>query len=301
MIRFLPFLLAVLVASPTRAPAQDRLLPPTFQPGMEYTIESRQHLETTLGEGMPNAGKQVVDISFQLVSTCLPHPEKPDWREVTVELAEVKMDVVMGGLKMTYDSSAPAAEETLLGQTFREIIGKSFQITLGPDDTVTAVEGIEQFDAENNPVSRQFGPEQLTQIAMPMVNLGIPRQGVVPGQTWKHDRDTAMGPAGNLQASYEVTYAGDQGNLARLEYEAELNLKLETAAGEDAPKSVIRVEDGALKGSMMVDRELRFPKSGEGTGSLRFIMPNPVDAEKSLELPVTQRRSFELLHARPVE
>ena len=278
--------------------AQERLLPPTFQPGFEYVIRSQQTVETVLGAGLPNSGKQVVDVTLDLVVSSRANPAVPGHRDLTIQLAKVCSNAQMGGLRMTYDSTAPDSAETLLGQAFRGVIGKSFQITLDPQDRVTEVKGQSTFEAQTSQFGRQVGVPQLIQSAMPMLMLGVPKEGIVPGQAWDHVKDSSMGPAGTLKAACHVTYATNEGEVAVFEYKGKLALDSENSALENGSKPRIGIENGILRGTMRVDKSKRFPVSGSGQGSLKMIIPNPAAANQPAELPITQRRSFELLGMR---
>jgi hypothetical protein len=275
---------------------EERLAPPRFQAGFEYVIRSRQVVETVLGAGLPNAGRQVADVTFELEAACRGQPGGAGQRELAIRLGKVKMDLQMGSLRMTYDSALPDNAGTLLGQAFGEVVGKTFEVVLDGADQIVEVRGLEQA-GKATPFGQQLGPEQLTQVAMPMLTLGIPREGVAAGESWEHVKEVAMGPAGKLNAVHRVSYAGDEAGLAVLRYEAELRL----GAGAAGQPGTGAAGQGVLKGSMRVDRGKRFPVSGEGEGTLRMKVPNPTDPAQSIELPITQRRSFELVSMSPLE
>lgn len=283
------------------AGAPEPLLPPTFQPGFEYVMRSQQTLETMLAAGLPNAGKQVADVTFELVASCRNHPQTADHRDISIRLEKVRMNVDMGGIRLTYDSSLPDSGETLLGQTFKGVMGKTFQITLDPEDQVVELKGLEEIGAVRSPLGQQIGVEQLTQVAMPMLTLGVPKEGVTPGQTWRHLKDVSMGPVGKLHADHAVTYAGEEAGIAELRYQAELRLAAGNGGGEKNPKSPVTIEKGNLSGILRVDKAKRFPVSGAGEGSLTMTMMNPADPAQTLQLPITQRRTFELVSMSPLK
>lgn len=288
------------LAIPVPSPAQQALLPPSFQPGFEYLIRSQQSLETVLGPGLPNAGKQVADVTLELLAACRPSPSGPARREVSIQLAKVRMDVLMGGLKIAYDSTQPASAETLLGQNLHGLVGQAFVLTLDAEDHIVRVEGAEKFAVPASPLGQQLGVEQLTQMAMPMFTLGMPREGVKPGQTWEHVKDSSMGPAGKLQASYQVTYEGEQDGVALCRYQAHLQIHPGQAGAANAAPSRVSLEEGTLSGTVRVDKSKQFPTEGAGEGHLTLSVPGPADAGQPVQLPITQRRSFELLRMRPL-
>lgn len=279
--------------------AQDKLLHPTFQPGFEYVLRNHQRLETVLGAGLPNAGKQVADVDLELVSSC--RAEGPaQQREVAVRLARVRVNLVMGEVSMTYDSAQADSAETLLGQTFKGVIGKSFQMVLDSQDQVVQVRGQEAFAVPGSPLGQYVGVEQLIQVAMPMVALGIPEGGVSAGQSWDHVKNNSMGPAGKLRAGYHVTCGGREQGVATFSYRAELQLDPAVASPGSEAKVRIGIENGSLSGSMRVDESKRFPVAGSAEGSLEMTMPNPAGSGQALRLPILQKRSFELLSMKPL-
>lgn len=280
--------------------AQEKSPRPTFQPGFEYVLRNHQRLETVLGAGLPNAGKQVAEVEIDLASSCRAGGLSGQ-REIAIRLARVRVNLAMGEISMSYDSSQADSAETLLGQTFKGVIGKSFLVVLDSQDQVIEVRGQEAFAVPKSPLGQYVGVDQLIQVAMPMVALGVPDGGVLPGQSWDHVKNNSMGPAGKLRATYHVTRNGREQGLAAYSYRARLELDPAAAPAGADPKVRIGIEDGGLTGSMRVDEGKNFPVSGSAEGSLVMTMPNPADPNQALRLPISQKRSFELLSMKPLE
>ncbi|MEQ1843695.1 MAG: hypothetical protein ABL994_25105, partial [Verrucomicrobiales bacterium] len=277
------------------------LLPPTYQAGREYVIRSTQHAETVVGVSGESQAKQVADIELEVRTVCQKGAGEKNLRDVLIELTALKMNVRLGGVEMQYDSREAGSGETLLGQSFRNLVGKSFTVTLDPADVIVGTRGLEEFGSADSPLGQQFGPEQLKQIAMPALRLGVPENGAQIGQGWKHEREIVLGPEQKLVASFDVRYTRDELLENRshgvIEYGADIEADLQTGGTKD-PKTTIQIRKGRLNGAMSIDKELRFPRSGMAVTSMTMTLPNPVNPKEMLELPVEQNMSFDLLSTR---
>ncbi len=282
--------------------AADPLPPPTYQPGREYVIRSTQHAETVVGVSGQREARQVVDIVIDIRSVCQRAKGNAAHRDVLIELTAVSMVVRLGGVEMNYDSREPGAGQTVLGQSFGTLVGKSFTVTLDDEDNIVGTQGLDELGAAENPLGQQFGPEQLKQIAMPALRLGIPETGAVLGQEWKHQREIALGDGQKLTAAFNVRYTRDEVLENRshgvIEYGARIDADLLAGGGGQDPKTAIRIREGLLNGAMSIDKELKFPRSGMAVTKMTVTLPDPSDPEKTLELPVEQSMSFDLLSTR---
>lgn len=293
---YLPF--PVLPAS-----GADLLLPPAYQPGREYLIRSTQHAETVAGVAGDARAKQVADVELEVRSVCQAAKSDPKLREVTVELLAINLKVRLGGVEMSYDSRQAGSEKTLLGQTFRPLVGKSFSVTMDEAGEIIATKGMEQFSTGDNLLATQFGPEQLKQIATPALRLGVPEKGATLGQTWKQDREIVLGPEQRLTAAFDVRYRRDELLENRshgvIEYGADINADLRTAPADGkTPPITVQIRHGRINGAISIDKELRFPRSGMSITSMTMMLPDPAKPGKFVELPVEQSMNFELLSTR---
>ena len=281
----------------------DPLLPPIYQPGREYVIRSVQHAETVAGFSAKSQAKQVADIELEIRSLCQANKTSPALRDVQIQLMSLKMNLRLGGVEMSYDSKDPKSSETLLGQTFRSMVGKSFSVTLDEKGAIVESKGMEQFATGDSILAQQLGPEQLKQIATPALRLGVPEEGAALGRTWKEDREIPLGPDQKLVAAFDVTYARDELLENRphgvIEYGAEVDADLQIPAPDGkGATTAIQIRKGRLNGAMSIDKELRFPRSGMAMTSMTMALPNPTNPKELIELPVEQSMSFELLSTR---
>jgi hypothetical protein len=297
-----PALLAIIL-HPHALLSAEPLLPPIYQPGREYVIRSVQHAETVAGFSAKTQAKQVADIELEVRSVCQTNKTSPALRDVLIELTALKMVFRLGSVEMNYDSQDPKSGETLLGQTFRELVGKSFSVTLDDQGAIVESHGMEQFDTGNNIIAQQLGPEQLKQIATPALRLGVPGKGAAIGETWKEQREVSLGTEQKLVADFDVRYARDELLENRphgvLEYGADIDADLQIPAPDGKGAStVIQIRKGRLNGAMSIDKELRFPRSGMAMTSMTMTLPNPANPKENIELPVEQSMSFDLLSTR---
>jgi hypothetical protein len=283
--------------------AGESILPPTYQPGREYVLRSTQHAETVAGFSGEAKARQVADVELEVRSVCREREGEPRLRDVAVELLAMKIKVRLGSVEMRYDSRETESGKTVLGQTFRPLIGKSFSVTLDEAGEVVETAGMEAFSTGDNLLAQQFGPEQLKQIATPALRLGVPTRGAVLGESWKQDREIELGPGQRLTAAFDVRYARDEllENRAHgvIEYGAGIDADLQTApGGEKVPGMTIRIRKGRVNGAISIDKELRFPRSGMSMTTLTMTLPNPSKPAETIEIPVRQSMDFELLSTR---
>lgn len=298
------FVVTLVACLPARSPGAGEPLPaPSYQPGREYVLRSVQHAETVVGISGDAKARQVADVELEVRSVCQARKGEAKLRDVVVELLAMNIKVRLGSVEMRYDSRQPESGKTLLGQTFRPLIGKSFSVTLDEAGDVVATAGMEAFSTGDHLLAQQFGPEQLKQIATPALRLGVPVGGVVMGASWKQDREIELGPGQRLTASFDVAYARDEllENRAHgvIEYGAGIDADLETAPADGkVPGMKIRIREGRVNGAVSIDKELRFPRSGMSMTTLTMKLPNPAEPGETVEIPVRQSMEFELLSTR---
>src|SRR5438876_7015317 len=65
---------------------------------------------------------------------------------ITQKIEGVKMDIEIGGNKITYDSTNPTASTgNPLADFFKALVGSQFKLTISPDMKVTKIEGRDAF------------------------------------------------------------------------------------------------------------------------------------------------------------
>ena len=276
--------------------AQDKLLPPTFQAGREYTVRHTLNTESMLG-----GAKQTVDISFDMQSKCQRAKGRDGQRMVTSVISRLNANMKLGNVTMSYDSEKASSDKDLLGQTFSKLINQPFKVYFDATDEIVEIEKIEDLP-ENNPLSQLFGPEQLKKLVAPQMSFGIPAEGITTGTKWKNQDENKVGPGMNVTTDYQMAYTKDAEvdgeNCAVLTFDGTMDLDLTSQGGDADPKVPMRVKSGKTKGTASIDKKLRFLRQGSVELDLTMEIPNPQNPEAALELPVKQKIGSKLIQVK---
>ncbi|HLJ93701.1 MAG TPA: DUF6263 family protein [Gemmataceae bacterium] len=146
----------------------------------------------------------------------------------------VKMDIDIGGNKISYDSTNPAASASNnpLADFFTALKGSEFTLTLSPDLKVVKIEGRDEFinrlvkaNPQMEPLLKSIlGDEALKQMADPMF-ASVPPKPVKKGDTWEKQSKLNMGPIGSYDTTYKFTYEGKDGKLDKIKVDTGLTYK----------------------------------------------------------------------------
>jgi len=275
------------------------LLPPTYLPGKTYLFQTTQHMEAPLALGAGGSdAKQVVDFTLDFAADCKRDPEEPTERVVTTQISRVRANMNMGNIAMDYDSDDPNSGESVLSNAFGEVKGEKFVFYLNEADEIVDATANSKLEgqSDDNFMQIRLGKEQIKQMVLPALKLGVPAGGVELDSRWTNDMNLTLGPAGNIAAKYQFHYVKDEGDLAVVEYTADLSIDVQAAGGENDPKVPVEVKDGEVSGFMKIDKTLQFLRLGEANIKTLLTTDHPLDPTQKLEIPVTMSMGFELLN-----
>lgn len=284
--------------------AQEKLLPPTYQIGKEYVLESKQEMEMDMGAigaalGQPNlAGKTTTQMVMEITSRCEKH-SVPNQRVVKTKISRVKMDMNAMGMEMKYDSSEEGGAETMLGKQMGGIVGTEFEMILGADDKVISVDGLDNLPG-GGLGGAGIDPEQLKQLANPTNQLGIPAAGVTIGESWDHGTEISLGgQVGKVKSELNLKYTGDEdvdGSAAGvIATEGKMSMAMDAQAGGAAAAGIkVKVDDGVMKGQMRIDKALRFVRDGLVEIEMTTKMGNPGNPNQELTIPMKIKQTVTL-------
>jgi len=152
----------------------------------------------------------------------LPQKKEGDDWVVKQTIKGVKMDIEIGGNKISYDSTAkepPPANP--LTDFFKNLVGAEFTLKINSKTlTVTKIEGQDKFIGDLSKTNPQLAPllkailseKALQQMADP-VFAAIPPGGDIPAsKTWEKESKLDMGPIGTYTTKYKYTYEKQVGN-----------------------------------------------------------------------------------------
>jgi hypothetical protein len=217
-------------------------------------------------------------------------PEKKEGDDFVVKqkIIGVKMDIEIGGNKISYDSTAKEQPANPLTDFFKSLVDAEFTLHVNAKTlTVSKIKGQDEFIARLAKQNPQLQPllkailseNALKQMADP-VFAAIPEGGVVPAPKdakgkpeWTRKSTLDMGPIGTYVTTYTYTYEGTKDNkLANIGVTAALEYSPPAAktAAEGLP---FRIAGGKLK-------------SDKGTGSVVFNLEKGriQDSNMNLEL-----------------
>ena len=174
----------------------------------ELTTETTQDMKV-MGMEVKQKQKQTFYFSWKPIEQ-----KDKDWIiEQTIE--GVKMEIEIGGNKISYDSTAQAAGNNPLADFFKALVGSKFKLTVGPDMKVTKVEGRKEFIEALGKTNQQMKPllesilseDALKQMADPSF-AAIPGKDVNKDETWKAQTKLSLGPIGSYDTSYDYKFLG---------------------------------------------------------------------------------------------
>jgi len=152
--------------------------------------------------------------------------EKKTWT-IVQKIEGVKMEIEIGGNKISYDSTKDSGQNNPLGEFFKQLVDSEFTLTLGEDMKIQGkVEGKDAFVQKLTKANAQMEPllkeilsdEALKQMADPTFGA-LPGKGVklAKGATWERDSELNMGPIGKYKTKYTYTYEGKKDAKDKLE------------------------------------------------------------------------------------
>ncbi len=148
---------------------------------------------------------------------------------VVQKIVGVKMEIEIGGNKISYDSTKDVGTNNPLAEFFKALVGSEFKLTITPDMKVTKIEGREEFvkklvaaNQQMEPLLKQIlGEEALKQMADPAF-AAVPTKPVKKGEKWTKESKLNMGPIGSYNTTYNYTYEGPQDKLEKIKVETTL-------------------------------------------------------------------------------
>jgi hypothetical protein len=185
---------------------------------------------------------------------------------VTQKIEGVKMDIEIGGNKITYDSTNPTASTgNPLADFFKALVGSQFKLTISPDMKVIKIEGREAFinqlvkaNPQMEPLLKQIlGDEALKQMADPAF-ASVPPGPIKKGQSWEKQSKLNMGPIGTYDTTYKYTYEGKEGKFEKIKVDTVLNYKPpEAGAAGQLPFKIkaAKLESKNATGTILFDNE----------------------------------------------
>ena len=276
---------------------------PASQPGGEakLVLKAFEPKGKTFYQEMSTKTKQVMKVMQMEVTqnqdqtfwvSWTPQDKKDNNLVVKQKIVAVKMDIEIGGNKISYNSMDKNQPANPLTDFFKALNDAEFTISVNDDPksdkymTVTKVEGREGFIKKLSSANPQLdtllqtilSEDALKAMTEPAFGV-IPPKGEVPAdKKWSRDSKLDMGPIGSYDTTFNYTYLGKSGSLANIEMAA--NLKYA------APKETKK--DG------LPFKIVKADLAGKGNGVVHFDLDKGRVSDSKLDMKVEGKLTIEI-------
>ncbi len=231
---------------------------------------------------------------------------------VTQKIIGVKMDIDIGGNKISYDSTQPQPNNPMT-DFFKALQSIELKFHIDPKDfKIKKIEGREEFVKKLGGTNPQMEPllknilseDALKQMAEPTW-AAFPREAVKKGKSWPSKNTLDLGPIGQYNFNNTYTFQGDDKDkkLHKIDVSSELTYSAPSKK-EGLP---FTIKEGQLSGkstsghAMFSEEKGRF-ESSEMSMQLGGNLTIQIgDMETKVELNQTQSASVRTHDSNPVE
>ncbi len=222
---------------------KDTAKPDTTQEGkLEWKFEKDktfyQEIATKTEQVMKITGQTITQTqsqTFYFSWTPKSYDAKAKTWTIVQKIIGVKMEIEIGGNKISYDSTKESTQSNPLGDFFKQLVDSEFTLTVGEDMKIQKVEGREKFIDKLTKANAQMEPllkdilseDALKQMADPAF-AALPGKDVKleKGAKWDRESTLNMGPIGKYKTKYTYTYAGpekDNKDLVKIDVSTKLD------------------------------------------------------------------------------
>jgi RNA polymerase sigma factor (sigma-70 family) len=193
-----------------------------------------QEVTTATRQSMKVMGSDVTQDQRQTFTfRWTPEEQRPDGTWVLTQRVEgLRMDLDVGGSKISYDSTRGGTASSALGNLYKALVGAEFRVTLDRKYRVLTVAGRDEFLDKASRASPALGPlrsqlfsaedlRRVAQVAFP----ALPAERVEPGDSWARKSRVDLGNLGSYEATSTYTYEGREGSLDRISVECTLKFR----------------------------------------------------------------------------
>jgi hypothetical protein len=173
---------------------------------------------------------------------------------VEQQVVAIKMKIDIGGNKIAFDSTLPAAKQPKNPMTdfFKALMDQKLTFTITPAMVVTEIGGREAFIkslSETNPAIKTLLDTIMSDAALK--KMAEPTWWAVPqkttaGESWPGESKLDLGPIGIYDTTFKFTYEGKTNNLDTVKINADLKY---TAPPKDKTGLPFTIKDATLSGS----------------------------------------------------
>jgi hypothetical protein len=191
-----------------------------------------QEIETKTNQTMKVMGQEVVqkqDQTFYVKWTPEGKDKDGNWK-VKQQIVGVKMNIDIGGNKISFDSTDPKQPKNPMTDFFTTLMKQDLTFTINPAKMeVVNIEGREAFIkslSETNPainalLNTILSKDALTRMAEPTW-WAIPDKAVSKGDTWTKKSKLELGPIGTYNTDFTFTFEGADGGKAKIKIDPKM-------------------------------------------------------------------------------
>jgi hypothetical protein len=226
--------------------AFDKNTNPAFY--QQLTTETTQKMKV-MGMEVTQEQKQTFYIKWT--------PKEPDVKGnwvVTQKIVGVKMDIDIGGNKISYDSTAPAQPQNPMTDFFKALLELELTFTIDKDLKVVKIDGNEEFIKKLSKTNPQMEPllksilseDALKKMTEPTLFAFPSKREDREKKRWNKVSELSLGPIGSYTTDYLFTLAGkdkDSGG-EKIDVKANMVYKKPTEKG----KLPFQIDEGELTG-----------------------------------------------------
>ncbi|MBY0525138.1 MAG: hypothetical protein K2R98_17160 [Gemmataceae bacterium] len=274
-----------------------------------------QELKTETSQDMKVMGmdvKQKQTQTFFFSWTPVEQKDK-DWI-IKQKIEGVKMEIVIGGNTISYDSTNPGTANNPLSEFFKALVGSEFTLTVGPDMKVTKVEGRDEFLKKLVAANQQMKPlldqilseNALKQMADPSFAVVPPKGEAKKDETWENKTKLELGPIGSYDTTYTYKFLGEEKGLAKIGVTAALKYN---APGADGPAGGLpfKIKEAKLESKNATGTVFFDPKAGRVDNSeMNLTLEGTLQIEiggmtTTVELKQTQKTTVKTTAESPIK
>jgi hypothetical protein len=248
--------------------------------------------------------------------------EKAEKDNYTVKqkIIGVKMDIEIGGNKISYDSTnTKEQQQNPLTDFFKALVNQEFTLHITNTEKdglkVTKVEGRDKFIENLSRANPQLKPlleailsdKALEQMADPVFSA-LPPGGAVPkGDKWTRESKLNMGPIGKYTTNYDFTYKGTKEGIATIDVSTKLKYEPPDAAAKEKEGLPFKIVNATLATKQPGTGEVKFDvnKGRVKSSEMTMVLTGDLDIEiagqtTAVHLDQTQKSSLTTLDANPI-
>ncbi len=198
-----------------------------FDPDSKPFYQEVQTKTTQVMKVMGQDVKQEQDQTFYIKWT----PQKKDGDNYVVEqqVVGVKMNIDIGGNKISFDSTVPEGKQPKNPMTdfFNALLKQKLTFTVTPDLQIKKIEGRDEFIknlSETNPAIKTLLDTIMREDALK--KMAEPTWWAVPTskeKTWKKTSELDLGPIGKYDTTFNFTNEGETDGKEKIKIDAKLD------------------------------------------------------------------------------